>query len=72
MCVFFREGLPIKRREDLEILSETVVTEITVMRKKIIFAAIYRSPNQNNEQFTKFMDNLQILCDNLQREKPIR
>ena len=40
------------------------------MRKKIIFTAIYRSPNQNNEQLTTFMDTLQILCDNLQRERP--
>ena len=40
----FREGLHIKRRKDLESLPETV-TEITVMRKRIIFAAIYRSTN---------------------------
>ena len=34
VSVYFREGLPIKRRQDLEILQEMVVAEITIVRKK--------------------------------------
>ena len=66
----FREGLPIKRRNDLEILQEAVVAEINFLRKKILFVAIYRSPSQNNEQLKTFMDKLQIMCGNFQRERP--
>ena len=68
--MYFREGLPIKRRTDLEILQEMVVAEITILRKKIMFVAADRSPSQNNEQFKIFTDKLQIMCDHLQGERP--
>ena len=34
VCIYFKETLPIKRRKDLESMQETVVTEITLRRKK--------------------------------------
>ena len=34
VCIYFEETLPIKRRKDLENTQETVVTEITLRRKK--------------------------------------
>jgi len=68
VCVYFREGLPIKRRDDFEMLQEAVVAEINVLRKRILFVAI--CPSQNNEQFKTFMDKLQIMCGNFQRERP--
>ena len=37
VCIYVREGLPAKRRTDLELLQETVVVEITVARKKGFF-----------------------------------
>ena len=33
-CIYFKETLPIKCRNDLESMQETVVTEITLRRKK--------------------------------------
>ena len=35
VCVYFREDLPIKRRQDLELLQEMVVAEIIFPRKKV-------------------------------------
>ena len=35
VCVYFREDLPIKRRQDLELLQEMVVAEINLSRKKV-------------------------------------
>ena len=35
VCVYFREDLPIKRRQDLELLQEMVVAEINFARKKV-------------------------------------
>ena len=49
--IYFREGLPIKRRNNYEILQGAVVAEINFLRPKLLFVAIYRSPSQNNEQF---------------------
>ena len=37
VCIYFKETLPIERRKDLESIQETVVTEITLRRKKIFF-----------------------------------
>ena len=70
VCLYFREGLPIRRRTDLELLQEINVTEITIARKKIFLVAVYRSPSQNSEQFENFIDRLQTTLDLLRREKP--
>ena len=48
VCLYYREGLAIKRRKDLEILQETVVAEIHIGRKKILFCTTYRSSSQNS------------------------
>ena len=48
--------LSIKRRTDLELLSEMVCAEVTVARKKVLFSVVYRSPSQRNinEQYPSF------------------
>ena len=68
--IFFKETFPIKRRKDLESMRETVVTEITLRREKIFFVAIYRSPNQNSEEFDLFQESLQNIIDNFKDLRP--
>ena len=70
VCLYFREGLPIKRRKDLELLQEMIVAEITISRKKVLFSTIYRSPSQNSEQFEHFIDRLHRSLNVMQRERP--
>ena len=70
VCLYFREGLPIKRRTDLELVQEIIVTEITIARKKIFFITVYRSPSQNSEQFEHFIASLQMTLNQLQGERP--
>ena len=70
VCLYFREGLPIKRRKDLEFLQEMIVTEITISRKKILFSTTYRSPSQNSVQFENFIDRLHRSLNVMQRERP--
>ena len=70
VCLYFREGLPIKRRKDLEFLQEMIVAEITISRNKILFSTIYRSPSQNSEQFENFIDRLHRSLNVMQRERP--
>ena len=57
VCMYFREGLPIQRRKDIELLPEIIVADIKIGRKKIFIITVYRSPSQNSEQFEVFMDN---------------
>ena len=70
VCLYFREGLLIKCRKDLELLQEMIVAEITISRKKILFSTIYRSPSQNSEQFEHFIDRLHRSLNVMQRERP--
>lgn len=67
--MYFREGLPIKRRKDIELQQEIIVAEIIMGRKKIFIVTVYRNPNQNNEQFDAFMDKLQVTVTHLRQEK---
>ena len=51
-------------------MQETVLYELDVSRKKVFFVAVYRNPSQKSEQFENFIDNLQILVNRLQMERP--
>ena len=42
VCVYFREDLPIKTRQDLESLQEMVVVEINFFRKKIFCSHVQK------------------------------
>ena len=68
--LYFREGLPIKRRTDLELLPEMILCEITIARKKILFGTLYRTPSQNSQQFETFIDRLQEAIDKMKAENP--
>ena len=70
VCLYFREGLPIKRRTDLELLPEMILSEITLARKKIFFGTLYCTPSQNGQQFETFNDRLQEAFDKMKAENP--
>ena len=68
VCLYYREGLSIKHRKDLEILQETVVAEIHIARKKILFCSIYRSLSQNSVDFEVFIQRLQTMLNRMRTE----
>ena len=68
--LYYRTGLPIKRRSDLEIVQEMIVSETAISRKKIFFINLYRSPSQNSEQLEIFIGNLQRVLTNIRNERP--
>ena len=51
-------------------MQEAIVCELYVSRKKVFFATVYRSPNQHSVQFENFINNLQIMVNRLQMERP--
>ena len=68
VCLYFREGLPIKRRTDLELLPEIIITEIRIALRKVFIGTMYRSPSQNSEQFEAFIDSLQRTVNKMKAE----
>ena len=69
VCMFFKEGLPIKRRPDLELLQELIVTELTISSKKIFLITLYRSSNQTSELYENFFDRLQVMINQVRGER---
>ena len=70
VCLYYEESLRVKRRKDLEIFQELIVTEISLGCKKIIFIVVYRSPNQKREEFDIFQEKLKGLIDCIKDTKP--
>ena len=50
-CIFYHDGLPLRRRSTFELLQEMVVAEIHLSNKKIFVITLYRSPSQHSETF---------------------
>ena len=70
VCLFFKQNIPIKRRQDLELIQETIDTEISLGRKKIFFVVVYRSPNQSSEEFNIFQESLKVIIGKIKDRKP--
>ena len=70
VCLYFKESLPVKRRSDMELLDETIVVEISLQRKKIIYILSYRSPSQTPAEFKAYMLKLQTTFIKASSENP--
>ena len=70
VCLYYKDHLPIKRRKDLELLDESIVVEIVVKRKKIIFSLFYRSPSQTHTEFSNFMKKIALFYEKALLENP--
>ena len=69
-CLYYKYHLSLKRRHDLETLDESIVVEINLNRKKILFLLAYRSPSQNSLEYQNFMENLTTFYDKASLENP--
>ena len=56
--------------KDLEILQESVVTEITFGCRKYFPWYLYRHPHQTSDEFDLFLDRLQLTVDRIKSVKP--
>ena len=69
VCLYFKDSLAIKQRKDLQILDECIISELTLRRKKVFFVVVYRSPSQNAESFYSFLENLELIIQNLKDKR---
>ena len=68
--MYDKENLPITQRLDLQVLDEMIVSEIQTYRKQVFFVVIYRSPNQNKDEFESFLEKLKSAIDLMKNERP--
>ena len=61
VCMYYKEDIPIIKRDDLRTLKECLVTEIILGKKKLFFSCLYRSPSQTKEEFEEFCPDLNLL-----------
>ena len=70
VCLYYKEIIPIKCRNDFEIHDETVVAGISLKRKKMFIVVTYRHPNQTSDEFNLFLNRLQLTVDHINNCKP--
>ena len=65
VCIYFKEFLPLIRRDDLSTMQEAIVTEISVENEACFFTCFYRSPSQSHDEFENFCSELNLLLTNI-------
>ena len=65
VCMYYKEHLPIIKRDDLCTLKECLVTEIRVDKKKFFFSCLYRSPSQTQDEFEEFCNDLNLISSSV-------
>ena len=67
VCLYCKESLPIMKRCHLEILSENIVVEITLTRKKVFIDFSYRHPNMSNDELVRYMRLLENIDESMRK-----
>ena len=65
VCIYFKQSLPLIRRDDLSTMQEAIVTEISVENEACFFTCFYRSPSQSHDEFENFCSELNLLLTNI-------
>ena len=71
VCMYYREHIPIVKRDDISPLQECLVTEVKVKGHKYFITCLYRSPSQTEEEFEVFSQGIETTCSNIAQESPI-
>ena len=58
ICVYYKEQIPLVRRDDLCTLSNCLVTEIRLENEKCFLTCLYRSPSQSQHKIENICTNL--------------
>ena len=65
VCLYFKESLPLIRRNDLTNIKDCIVTEINVNNEKCFFTCLYRSPSQSHDELERFCATFDLLLSNI-------
>ena len=70
VCIYYKECFYLIRKIDIFKLNECIVTEITVNNERCFLTCLYRSLNQNQDQFESFRKNLIDVPSGINNQKP--
>ena len=70
VCIYFKESLPLIRRNDLTNIKDYLITEININNKKCFFTCLYRSPIQSHDELERFCTNFDLLLSNISNLHP--
>ena len=70
VCIYYKEHLPIIKRNDLCQLHECLVTELRIGKKKCFFTRLYRSPSHTTGEFEDFCTDLNLFLSNINDLSP--
>ena len=71
VCIYYKEHIPLIKRNDLCFLDNCLVTEIRSQNEKCFFTCLYRSPSQNRDEFENFFTNFDLLLNKINDEFPL-
>ena len=63
VCIYYKDCLPLIKKDYITDLKECLVTEIAVDNKKWFFMCLHRSPRQNCDQFSDFCKDFSTLLN---------
>ena len=69
VCVYYRNSLPLKIL-DIFYLQECIVFDLKVGNKFCEIVSLYRSPNQSQDEFETFTNNLALILDKIFETNP--
>ena len=70
VCLYYKENLPIVKRDDLAYLTECLVWEIKVKKSKCFVTCLYRSPSQNSDEMEMFLSGVEQIFSSIALENP--
>ena len=69
VCVYYRNSLLLKIL-DISSLQECIVSELRICNKFCKIVSLYRSPNQSQDEFETFTNNLELILDKIFETNP--
>ena len=70
VCMYYKDFIPVSKRDDLCCMNECLVTEILLGTEKCFITCLYRSPSQNNDEFENFCTDFNLLLTSINNENP--
>ena len=68
--MFYKEYLPVIKRDDLCALTECIVVEVNLGTKSLFFTCNYRSPSQTVDEFESYCQSLHLTLTNIDDTSP--
>ena len=70
VCIYYKDHLPIIKRDGLCQLHEYLVIELRIGKKKNLFTCLYRFPSQISDEFEDFCIDLKLFLLNINDLNP--